>query len=78
MAEKIRVLIIDDEHDLCMVTKFALEGYAGYEVSYETDPRVAAKAAAFTKPDIIVLDIVMPGKDGFAVLDELKRNHYTR
>ena len=74
MAEKI--LIVDDE--LSARTGLAkLLGREGFEVSQAGDGQSALAACASFRPDLILLDIVMPGMDGFEVCRRLKTNPAT-
>jgi len=66
------ILIVDDDRELCAVKKAQLELDGEFTVTVTNDPRQALKAARKKKPDLILLDIMMPGKDGFEVLAELK------
>lgn len=70
-----RIMIIDDEADTVETARLRLEAN-GYEVSSTAGERSIPDAAAF-KPDLILLDVMMPGMDGFAVIRELKRNSVT-
>lgn len=66
-----RVLYVEDELFLGKIVKESLES-RGYEVIMESD---GAKATALFKkstPDICVLDIMLPNKDGFAIADEIR------
>jgi len=68
------VLIIDDDRDICMVKKAQLELDGAFKVTVATEPRKGLKLARSKQPDLILLDIMMPGKDGFEVLKELKND----
>ncbi|OGW75029.1 MAG: hypothetical protein A2Z72_08705 [Omnitrophica bacterium RBG_13_46_9] len=72
-----RILIIDDEENLAYIIKVYLENTGLYEVGVETDPFEAVSDAISYRPDLILLDIMMPGKDGFQVLKALKGNNKT-
>ena len=69
-----RVLIVEDEQDL-------LEGLAhnfkfeGYDVLTAKNGTEGLKAALKQKPDVVILDIMLPEKDGFTVLRELRQRH---
>ncbi|MBI4395056.1 MAG: response regulator [Candidatus Omnitrophica bacterium] len=67
-----RIMIIDDEVDLVKTVQLRLESN-GYEVSSSVGERSVQDAVSF-KPDLILLDVIMPGMDGFAIIRELKRN----
>jgi len=76
MDEKHKVLIVDDEKS----NIFALTEILGaeYEVTKVTDSRKALETAEEDMPDIILLDIIMPEMDGFAVISALKNSDKTR
>lgn len=72
---KIKILLIDDEPDLCQVTKFNLERNGLYEVTTAHTGReglAKAQAAVF---DLVITDFKMPGLDGRDVLTVLKTIH---
>jgi len=71
--EKIKILLVEDDTFLLDMysTKFELEGFA---VLTAEDGKKGLEVAKKENPDIILLDILMPKMDGFAVLDELKKN----
>ncbi len=67
-----KILIVDDEKDLCAMLKVNLEQLSGYEVVTASDGREGLKAARERQPDLILLDIMMPGISGLEVLRRLK------
>lgn len=67
-----RILIVDDDPHLREVVCFALER-AGYETLTATNGVEALEAHRLNQPDLIVLDVLMPELDGFAVCRELRR-----
>jgi DNA-binding response OmpR family regulator len=69
--------MIDDERELCAMVKQNLETKGGYQVEVATDGKSGIDAALRHKPDLILLDIIMPGMGGFDVLRELKNNKVT-
>ena len=71
------ILIIDDEEDLVFFIKSALELHGRYRVLYSTDGKSGMEIARREKPKLILLDIMMPEKDGFEVLKELKKDGET-
>ncbi len=77
MAKK-RIFIIDDEEDLNRLLKLALEGEGDFEVSYESVPQKALEAARAFKPDVVLLDLVMPGMDGGELMFKLKGDEELR
>ncbi|MEK7105236.1 MAG: response regulator [Patescibacteria group bacterium] len=74
---KLRVLIVEDEPALAELykQKFEMEGFS---VHVATDGIEAIDHAMHHLPDIILLDILLPKKDGFAVLKELKQETKTK
>ena len=73
MANKIpRVLIVDDEPQILRFLRTGLPPH-GYECVEAMDAAGALAAAAKEKPDVIVLDLGLPDRDGFAVIEELRK-----
>ena len=70
-----RILVVDDEPRLSSLLKKMLESNGDYEVKEENRPQHALSAALEFKPDLILLDVVMPGKDGGEVANEIRANH---
>ncbi|MGR8933633.1 MAG: HD domain-containing phosphohydrolase [Gammaproteobacteria bacterium] len=71
------IMIVDDMPDNLRVLMAMLSEY-GYEVQPALNGELALKAAVKRKPDLILLDIRMPGIDGFEVCRRLKENETTR
>ena len=71
-----KILIIDDEGDLLKLTGKRLEAN-GYKVATLQSGDHAVEFAKSEKPDLILLDIVMPGKNGCEVCKELKADKDT-
>lgn len=69
-AQPKRVLLVDDDADIVEAVRHALEEH-GYEVLVARDGGEALRRAERDAPDLILLDLVMPGRSGFAVLDRL-------
>lgn len=65
------ILIVDDEPDFIHMLKIKLES-EGYDVHSAADGRDGLKKALDLKPHLILLDILMPGKDGYTMLRELR------
>jgi len=59
-----RILIIDDEENFCRLIKRNLEQRDGFQVAIAANGNEGIKIAKELKPDLILLDIVMPGIDG--------------
>ena len=72
MAKK-RILLVDDEKDLVETVTFRLEA-AGYEVIPAYDGQEALDKARKEKPDLIILDLMLPKMDGYKVCAMLKRD----
>ncbi len=70
------VLIVDDEEASRYVCRQMFRG-KGYRM-IESGALEAAERARFERPELIILDLMMPGRTGFEVLDELKANPETR
>ncbi|QJR10679.1 Response regulator MprA [Usitatibacter rugosus] len=68
-----RILQVDDDEDILMIGKTALEGYGGFEVETALGGTEGLKAVAAFKPQLIVLDWMMPGMNGLAFMQELRR-----
>ncbi|MDP2922868.1 MAG: response regulator [Candidatus Omnitrophota bacterium] len=72
-----RILIIDDEKEFCSVLKKNLERISGYEVIIANDGKKGILEARKQKPDLILLDIMMPQMNGLEVLKKLKEDKET-
>ena len=75
MAKKI--LVVDDETNLLQMISQTLTK-AGYSVTTSEDGKDALEKVTQSRPDIIILDIMMPYLDGFEVLQALRRKQETR
>ena len=71
-----RVLLVEDDELLGNAVRAGLED-AGYTVDWLRDGRLAATALTSEEPDVLVLDIGLPGKDGLTVLNELRERNST-
>ncbi len=69
-ASKPRILLVDDDVDFIEATTVVLESVADVEVAYGGHEALAKARAQ--RPDLILLDVIMPDEDGFAVCDKLK------
>jgi DNA-binding response OmpR family regulator len=70
------VLVIDDEPPIRLLCRVNLEA-AGMEVSEAEDGRAGLELARAERPDVILLDVMMPGMDGWQVFDELLKEEST-
>ncbi len=67
-----RILIVDDAQFMRLRVAKLLTGH-GYETVEAGDGDAAVKMYRLTKPDLVLLDITMPGKDGLAALAEIRQ-----
>jgi DNA-binding response OmpR family regulator len=72
-----RVVVADDDADIVDILTFNLET-AGYEVESAADGEAALDLVTRSRPDLVVLDIMMPKMDGLEVLAALKANADTK
>lgn len=72
-----KILVIDDEPEILELTGKLLRNH-GYEVFTALDAKEGGDKIDREKPDLILLDIIMPHKDGVTLLRELKANKSTR
>jgi two-component system alkaline phosphatase synthesis response regulator PhoP len=71
MSDKKRILVVDDEPDFAGIVQQNLEK-EGFEVEVAYDGEEGIEKVQANPPDAIVLDVMMPGKDGYEVCSELK------
>ena len=69
-----RVLVVDDEEDVRSFVRLILED-AGYEVETATDGREGLEAIDVSRPDLVLLDLMMPVMNGWEVLAGVGRHH---
>lgn len=74
---KKKILIVDDEPEFVNLVRLRLEAN-GYEVIDAPDGEEGLKKAEEGNPDIILLDIMMPKKDGYTLMRELKYKETTK
>jgi DNA-binding NarL/FixJ family response regulator len=71
----IRVVIADDESDVRLLLRIQLE-LEGFEIAGEaTDGRSVIETCRDTQPDVVVLDLLMPGVNGFEAIPTLRHQH---
>lgn len=73
-----RVLLVDDEPDICEVAALSLELDAEFEVRTCLSGEAALGDAAAWRPDLILLDVMMPRMDGLATLGALRADPATQ
>jgi DNA-binding response OmpR family regulator len=71
------ILIVDDDPDLVETVGMLLES-KGYEVGKAYDGIEGEEAIKKRRPDVLVLDVMMPRKDGYKLCSELKANNWTK
>jgi DNA-binding response OmpR family regulator len=76
MSAHNRVLVIDDEPEITEIIKAFLSN-AGYNVEIENSPIEGLEKSKSFKPDVILLDIMMPVMDGYDVCGQLKKDPQT-
>ncbi len=73
MSAKKRILVVDDEPDFCLIVQGQLEK-EGFEVDVAYNGVEGIEKVQANPPDAIVLDVMMPEKDGYEVCKELKED----
>ena len=71
-----RILIVDDDPDMVALLRLALTE-AGFSVRTATDGQEALRKALRAPPDLVVLDLLLPGMNGFSVCEQLRLNPAT-
>lgn len=72
-----RILVVDDEPDITALVAYHL-AKEGYRVATASNGAEALKAAGEAVPDLIVLDLMLPGASGYDILQELRRKPETK
>lgn len=72
-----KILIIDDDADIVEAMRVVLEK-RGHKVEIAAEGNEGLTKARAGKPDVIILDVMMPGLDGFEVARELKSDNQTK
>lgn len=72
MQSQAKIILVDDDPDFVEATKAVLE--TKYEVITAYNGNEGLKKIVAETPDLIILDVIMPEKDGFTVCKELKEN----
>ena len=68
-----KVLIVDDEADIRRIGELSLQGVGGWDVLLAASGAEGVEAAQAHRPDLILMDMMMPEMDGLAALLELRR-----
>jgi threonine synthase len=73
-----RIAIIEDNPDAARLVERILRAHGDYEVLHADDGNAGIELVRAERPDLVVLDLMMPGVDGFGVLDALKGDEALR
>jgi DNA-binding response OmpR family regulator len=71
-----RVVIVDDDKEVQEIVTFALSR-SGFEVAVASNGQQLQDVLATNTPDLIILDVMMPGLDGYQIFDSLRKNAAT-
>ena len=70
---ELKILVVDDEPHIIRSLTFVL-AREGYDVSSATDGEEAIKALKSLKPNLLLLDVMMPNKNGYEVCEDVRSN----
>lgn len=73
-----KVLVVDDDDDIRLIAEISLRDVGGFEVLTAASGRDGIEMAIGEMPDLILLDMMMPGMDGLRVLAELRSVESTK
>jgi two-component system alkaline phosphatase synthesis response regulator PhoP len=73
MSQKKRILLIEDEEDIAALVKLQAE-LSGYKLHVEVDGINGFRAVEREKPDLVVLDLMLPGMNGYDLCRKIKTN----
>ena len=76
MVKKTKIYVVEDDTQVLNIEKIALES-DGYEVYGFSDGRSFLSTITKYKPDLVVLDVMLPDRNGYAILKELRRGPKT-
>lgn len=71
-----KILVVDDDENICQVLKMYLES-ANYDVKVANDGKAAQEVFSSYKPNMVLLDVMLPGMDGVEVLKWIRREGNT-
>jgi CheY-like chemotaxis protein len=77
MAKPASILVVDDDPEIVLMLSTRL-GKRGYKVTTAEDGKKAIEVAKREKPDLVLLDVMMPGKSGWEVARALKQDPVTQ
>ncbi len=70
-----KILVVDDDENMVYVIKDALQ-HEGYEVCTAGDGATGIQLVSIKHPDLVIADVMMPGMDGFSMLESIRRIGY--
>lgn len=76
--DKRKILLVDDEKGFALTLKLNLEATEAYEVRIENNANNALNTALQFHPDLVLLDVIMPGKEGPDVAFDFKHNDFMK
>ncbi|MBU1164744.1 response regulator [Patescibacteria group bacterium] len=74
---KTKILVIEDDKSLVNILKQAFDSKE-FEIILAVDAKVGLEKVKSAKPDLVILDILLPGESGFEVLDNIKKDEETK
>lgn len=77
MSQKKRIVMIEDEEDIAALIKLQAE-LSGYKLHVEVDGVNGYRAVEREKPDLVILDVMLPGENGLDVCRKIKQNPETK
>jgi CheY-like chemotaxis protein len=72
-----RILLVEDDVDVCLIAELTLADVGGFEVKTCASAGEALQVAADFAPDLILMDVMMPEMDGLSALDAFRREPST-
>ncbi|MFH1767661.1 MAG: response regulator [Candidatus Omnitrophota bacterium] len=78
MEGKIKIVVIDDERDICLLIKENLEITGRFAVITTSSPLEAEQLCQQEQPDLILMDVVMPNRKGSDIVESLKKDPGTK
>jgi len=73
-----KILLVDDEADIRLIAEISLSNLGGWEVLQAGSGLEALELASRERPDLILLDVMMPGMDGMTTLQKLREQEHGR
>lgn len=73
-----KILLVDDEPEIVLLTKMMLEEEEGHEIIVAKNSKECFECLKTMRPDLILMDIMMPGEDGWEACKRLKEDEKTK